>query len=427
MKYALGCMDNSEVDTPNIDRLAQRGTLFKSAYSTTPVCSPFRVNLVTGLYNLESGADANCCKLPEGCHSLVSDFNMAGYQTSFIGKWHVGIGGNRPIEKAFRAEFQEVMGYQCYNSFLKDVCFFDNDNQKHQFDEHRTDVTGELAVEKIKGMGEDPFLLVVGFQAPHYPEEPGPKYNEMYRERKVTPRPNYSGLDPFIPTVHPKNRQPLDQCPNFRRYGNNIHEYLRCYYALCTQIDHNVGRILDQLEDSGKAEETVVLFTSDHGDMAGSHGFNGKARSYEEAAGIPLIMAGPGVPKGIEVQAPIDSASFLPTCMDMVGVEMPEHIQSRVRTGLLEYDDAKAMAFSSFVTKNWCMVRKGSKKLTLNYSTNEPTMFFDVTSDPYEQKNLVTKVMEEAESKEMLVALLKWKEDCRTYREKNFKVPITTE
>lgn len=420
MKYALGCMDNPDVYTPNIDRLAQRGALFKNAYTTTPVCSPFRVNLVTGLYNLETGADENCCVLPEGCHSLVSDFNRANYRTGFVGKWHVGSGGNGPIPQELRAEFQEFIGYQCYNSFYGDVWFYDEENQKHVFDKHRTDATGDVAIQRLKEVGDDPFMMVVGFQAPHYPEQPAPRFDAMYRGKKVTPRPNYSGISPYIPTVHPRSPRPFEHCADYRRYGEDIHEYLRCYYALCTQVDHNVGRILDYLEESGKSDDTIVLLTSDHGDMAGSHGRNGKGMPYEESAGIPLVMAGPGVPRGARVHAPIDSSSFMPTCMELAGVEIPENLHERSRAHLLDNKETSTSAFSSFLINDWIMVRKGHRKLTIEYSTEKPIMLYDLEMDPYEMNNLVEGEMERSDSKEMLEELLGWKRECLAFRESSF-------
>ena len=422
MRYAIGCMDNPEVDTPNIDRLANRGTLFKNAYTTTPVCSPFRANLVSGLYNLETGADANCCVLPEGCHSLISNFNQAGYQTGFVGKWHIGTGGNRAIEEKYRADFKNFIGYQCFNSFYEDVWFFDEENRKHEFDKHRTDVTADIAIDRLQQLTDDPFLMVVGFQAPHYPEQPAPRFDNMYRGKKVTPRPNYTGISPYIPTVFPKSSKPIEKCPDYRRYGEDIHEYLRCYYALCTQIDYNVGRILDELEESGKMDDTIILFTSDHGDMAGSHGRNGKAVSYEESAGIPLIISGPGVPQGLRVSAALDSSSFLPTCMDLVGIDMPENIKPRSRIDLFENPHANTSAFSCFKQKEWCMIKKGSKKLTINVDTLEPQSLYELKYDPYEMNNLVDTQMNESYATEMLSELIQWKNDCISFQEENFNL-----
>jgi len=420
LRFALGCMNNPDVDTPNLDKLAKRGTLFKSAYSATPVCSPFRAGLVTGRHGFETGAHGNGCRLPKGCHSLVSDFNRDGYETAFIGKWHLGANGNVPITKDLRADFKQFIGYQCYNGFYKDVIFFDENDDAHEFDQHRTDVTAEIAIERLEKIGNKPFMMVVGFQAPHYPEQPGPEFDKMYRGREVTPRPNYNGKCPYIGTHSPKSPKFKDACPDYRRYGNDIHEYLRCYYAMCTQVDANVGRILQSLEDNGKLDNTVVMFTADHGDLAGSHDLNGKCVSYEESAGIPLIMAGPGVPENQITEMPLDSTTFMPTCMELVGVEMPSDLSDKSRKYLLD-TDKESYAFSSL--DNWCMVRSGKIKLTINHKTNEPIFIFDLETDPYEMNNLIESHWQNDNIQNMAKILIEWKDNCKNYKTENFPTP----
>lgn len=416
LRFALGCMDNPDVDTPNLDRLAARGAHFRAGYSATPVCSPFRVNLISGRYGLETGAAGNGCKLPAKEHSLVEDFKREGYGTAFIGKWHVGANGNKPIPEEFRAGFEGFIGYQCYNGFYQDVCFYDEEGAEHRFEKHRTDVTGDIAIERLGALADaGPFMAVVGFQAPHYPEQPGPEYDRAYRGREVTPRANYSGKCPFIPTHSPKSPRPFELDPDYRRYGEDIYEYLRCYYAMCTQVDANVGRILDSLEAKGVLEDTLVMFTADHGDLAGSHDLNGKCVSYEESAGIPLILAGPGVPEGVVIDQPVDSSSYMPTMMELAGVDAPDDLQERSRAFLLQDPSRATRAFSSL--NNWCMVREGSWKLTIEDEDKRPTMLFDLERDPYEMNNLV----EKDEGAEMLKKLhpivADWKDTCLAYRE----------
>jgi arylsulfatase A-like enzyme len=419
LRFALGCMGNPDVDTPNLDRLAGRGAHFRSGYSATPVCSPFRVNLVTGRYGLETGAMGNGCVFPKGGHTLVEDFKKAGYGTGFIGKWHVGGNGNQPIPVEHRGGFENFIGYQCYNGFYQDVCFYDEEGKEHRFEKHRTDVTGDIAIERLGAMADEgPFMAVVGFQAPHYPEQPSPKYDRAYRGREVTPRPNYSGKCPYIRTHSPKSPQPVERDPDYRRYGEDIHEYLRCYYALCTQVDANVGRILDALEEKGVLEDTLVLFTADHGDLAGSHDLNGKCVSYEESAGIPFILAGPGVPEGLVIDEPVDSSSYMPTLMDLAGVEASEGLLERSRAFLLKDPKSPTRAFSSL--NNWCMVREGSWKLTIEDEENRPTMLFDLESDPYEMNNLVDSPEGELMIKKLQPVVASWKEDCISFRQENY-------
>ena len=414
-RFAMGCMDNSDVETPVLDRMARKGTLFRNAISSTPVCSPFRVNMLSGRYGLESGARENGCVLPPWCDSLVDDFNSAGYDTSFVGKWHVGGNGNGPVPEKVRMGFQQFIGYQCYNGFYKDVCFYDEEGTERRFKKHRTDVTMDLALERLEMLGERPFFMVVGFQAPHYPEQPSPRFDHMYRGRSVTPRPNYDGGDPYIPTYSPRSRRPFELCPDFRRYGNDIHEYLRLYYGMVSQIDYNVGRLLEALESRGLDEDTIVVFTADHGDLAGSHDLHGKRVSYQESVGVPLIMQGPQVPAGMVIDTPIDSCSFVPTCMEMVGVEATADVAERSRAALLRGETDERPVFANL--DNWCMVRRGNLKLTAEWDTCSPTMLFDVEADPYEQDNLIGKPAHATRAAELRATLIDWRDRAVAFRE----------
>ena len=413
-RFAMGCMDNPEVDTPHLDGLARDGALFRHAYSATPVCSPFRVNLVTGRYAMETDARKNQCRVPAGCHSLVDDFNAHGYRSGFVGKWHVGDSGNRPIPEELRAGFRDFIGYQCYNGFYRDVCFYDEAGTEQRFEKHRTDATTDVAIERLRRTAGEPFSMVVGFQAPHYPEQPAPEFDRMYRGRTVTPRPNYGGKDPYIPTFSPRSPRPFELCADFRRYGNDIHEYLRLYYGMVTQIDANVGCILDELERLGIADDTIVVFTSDHGDLAGSHDLNGKSVSYEESAGIPLVMRGPGIAPGTVVDAPIDSSAFLPTCMELAGVPTRPDLAGRSRAGLLRGEGGRHPAFADL--QNWCMIRLGEYKLTVEDDDCHPTLLFDVDADPYELSNLVDSPAHQPVVEELRGRLLGWRDECLRFR-----------
>ena len=123
--FALGCMGNEHIHTPNLDALAADGVLFRNAYSDSPVCTPYRGCLVTGLYPSQSGIRTNSDAIPEGEHCIGHSLNDAGYATSYVGKWHLGGAGNRPIAPDNRGGFRHFLGYQCYNSFIDNVCFYE--------------------------------------------------------------------------------------------------------------------------------------------------------------------------------------------------------------------------------------------------------------------------------------------------------------
>ena len=281
-RYALNCMGTEDIHTPYLDKLASEGVLFTNAYSNCPICGPFRINLFTGLYTRQTGTYRNGDRIPENIPTLAGTLNEYGYRTGYVGKWHIGGAGNITIPPELRGDFTEFIAYQCYNGFHENVVFYDEANQTHAFDRHRTCVTTDLAVERLEGMHEQPFALFVSYQAPHYPEQPDPEYQLLYKDLVINRRPNSAEIDPYTRTYSPPSPQPPELCPDYQRYGNDLDEYLRLYYGMVSQIDAEVGRLLDALERLGIADHTVVVFTADHGDMQGSHGLKNKRFPEEE-------------------------------------------------------------------------------------------------------------------------------------------------
>ena len=134
----------------------------------------------------------------------------------------------------------------------------------------------------------------MSYQNPHYPEQPGYEYDEVYRGVTLARRPNCVEVDPYTRTHSPPSPKPQENDPVYQRYGNDLDEYLRAYYAMVTQLDANVGRMMDALDRMGLRDNTVVMFTSDHGDLQGSHGETNKGKAWEESSRIPLIVRAPG-------------------------------------------------------------------------------------------------------------------------------------
>ncbi len=389
-RYALGCMGTPDILTPNLDRLASQGTLFRNAYSNCPICTPFRISLCTGLYSSTTDTLGNEARIPEGIPTLAGDLNRAGFRTSWVGKWHIGGAGNIPVPPELRGDFTDFIGYQCYNGFRDNVVFFDEAGDAHPFDRHRTEVTTDLSIERLRGLADDPFALFVSYQAPHYPVQPAEEYAALYENVEIQRRPSCRDMDPYTPTFSPFSPRPPDTCPDYQRYGNNLSEYLRLYYAMVTQIDANVGRLLNELEALGLAENTVVIFTADHGDMQGSHGLKNKCLPQEESSGIPLIVRAPGGARGQVSDALIDSVSFLPTCLAFAGAEAsaerPGFDFSPVVMG--EEMELNGPVYSEF--HGWQMIRQGEWKLVAN-DTGErpPTQLYNLADDPFELNNCV--------------------------------------
>ncbi|MBS10776.1 MAG: hypothetical protein CME19_04135 [Gemmatimonadetes bacterium] len=388
--FAMGCMGNDEIATPNLDRLASEGTLFKNCYSNAPVCTPFRATLVSGLYGSQTDTLHNCACVPEGTRTLAASLNDGGVRTSWVGKWHLGDKGNIAIPPELRADFTDFIGYQCYNDFLHSVKFYDEGGTEHVYDHHRTDVTTDIAIERLEKIKDEPFAMFVSYQNPHYPEQPAWRFEQMYQNKNLTRRPNASDVDPYTPTHSPPSPKPRENDPLFQKYGNDLDAYLRQYYAMVTQLDENVGRMLDALDEMGIADNTVVIFTSDHGDMQGSQGAVNKGLPWEESSRIPLIVRAPKGVSGNVVEDVVSGVDFFPTCLDYAGCE--SELSCEGDSFAAHTHDASTAAMDRPVfseMRPWCMVRKGAHKLVADKDPFTLTHLFDLESDPYEMNNLI--------------------------------------
>lgn len=423
-RYALGCMGNQNVDTPNLDRLATRGVLFTRCYSNNPVCGPFRGSLLTGQYTSRCGVRRNGDPLPPGVTTFADAFNDAGYATSWVGKWHLGGNGNGPIARGLQGGFQRFMGYQCYNGFYDDVCFYDRDGNEHRYDAHRTDVTTDLAIDELEKVakGDRPFMLMMSYQAPHYPEQPAPEYAELYKNRAVVRRPNcLEGIDPFTPTFSPYSPRPVENDPNFQRYGNNLDEYIRLYNAMCTQIDANIGRLIDALERLGLADSTMIVFTSDHGDMQGSHGLKNKSLPHEESAGIPLIIHVPGQSGGRVCNGLVSGIDLMPTCLDVAGIDPVDGVDGRSIAPYLRGATSETCEGVFSECGDWCMIVKGGWKLAAERQDDglAPTLLTHLDEDPFELENRVEDSAVTVIKNELLAQLGVWDEEVISSRSTN--------
>lgn len=394
-KYALGAVSDF-VKTPNLDKLAERGTLFTNCYSNNPVCTPFRGLLFSGRYSAKTGCMNNCSYLLDSEVCLGDEIGKIGYESSFIGKLHLGDKGNVPVEKRFFAGNTRFLGYQCHNGFQGDISFFDENQREHKFYGHRTDITGKLGAMRIQELVEEDknFVATVFFQAPHYPVQPTYPFEKMY-DGVVFPEPEeYSYIEPFTGTGSPFSPLPIQEDPDFQRYGGDFQAYWKLYYAMVSQIDHNVGLIIDKLEELGIRENTAIIFSSDHGDMQGSHGKLNKCIPYERSCGIPLIVDIPGMEQRKVVDTPVSALDFYPTCMDLVGLESTKKLDGVSLMNIMTPGQDQShpdVICENMVMGPWVSIRTGQYKYVEHRDTREPELLFDMINDPTEAVNLVGK------------------------------------
>lgn len=429
--FAMGCAGNVDIRTPNLDRLAADGMLFGNCYSTAPLCTPYRASLFTGRYCLQNGTLANNEPILPGERTLADAFADGGFEASYVGKWHLGASGSVAVPQDLRGGFRRFLGYQCYNDYFHEVAFFDEQGRRREAAGHRTDATTDLAIERLGEIAGRPFLMVVSYQNPHYPEQPAPDYEALYRDAVITRRPNCREIDPYTRTFSPPRAGPAD--PTWQRYHDDLNEYLRLYYAMVSQLDANVGRLLEALDRMGLADSTAFFFTSDHGDMQGSHGLKNKSAIYEESARVPLIARVPGGLAGLRTDALCSTVDLMPTMLELAGLPAERTCEGRSLAPLIRGRpfDAPAEVFSEDASNgSWFMVRDARYKLAADRATGRPTHFFDMTNDPFEMSNLVEALTSRdsgigagdpaRRAFERLTARLReWREDLLTRRNPN--------
>jgi len=276
----VGYHGNADVDTPNLDRLAQQGVWFDHCYSNCPLCVPARGTLFSARHALDHGAAANDMAIHWNVESIAHKATELGYDTAYVGKWHLGgVPRDQFIDEARRLGFRYWRGCNCNHEYLN-AYYDDNDNVRHKIDGYEPIAQAQLAIEYLKGRTDRsrPWFLVLGFGTPHDPYFALPEGElERYTSKRLQLRGN----------VEPVNRQ--DRFGGIAPQPDILRNYAG-YYAHIGQIDIQIGRVLAALEQTGQLENTVVVYTSDHGDMLGSHGRLNKQLYYDESARVPLLF-----------------------------------------------------------------------------------------------------------------------------------------
>jgi arylsulfatase A-like enzyme len=327
---ACGVYGGRNIATPNIDRLAAGGMRFSNAISSCPVCTPYRGMVQTGRYPTHSGILLNFVEAHPDQRCIGHLFRDAGYRTGFIGKWHLSAGYRRRAGKFehdraavidyYRShrETEYVppgdhrLGYDHWQAFNFHVSFrlpwyYGDEPQKLLMPGYESDGETELAMNFMSECRDrdQAFFLMVAPHPPHPPFTPRacpPGYLEKIGDELYHP--------PNVPSDHPRRTDELA---------------LRCYLAMCRNADDNVGRILDFLDQSDLADNTIVVFTSDHGEQHGSHGRINKMVPYAESLNIPLIMRWPGrIPEGTTSDALHLPMDHMATLCGMAGLDVPE-------------------------------------------------------------------------------------------------------
>lgn len=315
----LGSAGDPVIQSPNLDRLARQGMRLTHAFVANPVCTPSRGSLMTGRYPHKTGVIDNESPLPVAETGFAEPLRAAGYRTGYIGKWHLD-GEARPgfVPPERRHGWDYWAAFNRGHRYHDGVYFLDTPTERQAVGfepDHQTDLAIAF-LEQSARERESPFCLMVSWGPPHTPLDPPLRHRHTYEERQFSPPPS-------VPTeLHETARQ--------ERVG---------YYGLCTALDDNVGRLLGALDQLGLANDTIVLFTSDHGDSLGEHGLFRKTIPYDESTRVPFIIRWPGaIPADTTSDALCLSVDVAPTLLSLCNVAPPPMQGTDISSALLRLD-----------------------------------------------------------------------------------------
>ncbi len=402
---ALSCYGNRILKTPNVDRLAREGVLFREAFVTNSLCAPSRGTFLTGLYSHTHGVMTNGEKdtpahLRPGQVTFPVLLQKAGYKTALVGKWHI---------KSDPEGFEHWIIFPGQGRYRNPVML--DRGRKVEFTGHACDIVGDLALDFLKRPRARPFLLCYQFKAPHRPWEPPPRLERLFEDLQVPEPLTFNddlegrpaavrdadnkvwNMPDFVQRGVPEDLPPAD------RKRRNLQALIKNYYRTLVAVDENVGRVLDYLDKSGLAGNTVVLYTSDNGFFLGDHGMFDKRLMYEESIRIPLVVRYPErAPAGRTRGELALNTDICPTLLELAGVPVPAGLDGRSLAPLVRGERPrnwrKSFLYEYYEFPASHMVRKNRGVRTERWKyihfweSPEEFELYDLKKDPHELRNL---------------------------------------
>lgn len=382
----LGAYGNREIRTPVCDRLAAGGARMNRAFCTTPVCSPSRATLLTGQIPSQHGIhdwirDENdgeqAVRFLDGEPTLTAALAQHGYRVGLSGKWHLG--DSATPQQGFDYWFAMPTGgsrYQNPEMFWQ--------GEKREYPGYATDVITDKALEFIDQAARDPFFCFVSYNAPHTPYSGTPqKYLDLYAD---SPFETFPGEPLNEPIAHSLSKN------NVGRRESKMH-----YYAMITAIDENVGRILRELEDRDLAENTLVIYLSDHGFLLEQHGLWGKGNTswpfnmYDESMLVPALFHHPGrIPAGLELECMTSFYDFAPTLLDYLGLPPLESAKALPGRSYAPFLTGESPHWDNTVygEYQYCRMIRDENWKYIHRTEGFASELYDLANDPGERENL---------------------------------------
>lgn len=400
-KWISGCYGDASAYTPNIDRLASQGVVFDNAYTACPICMPARASFATGQYGFRGRWWDNAHPYDGEFDSFGKILHNNGYEATTIGKLHFkdeseksgfynqiipmhatkgGVGEpSQCLRNNAVLKPQQRQGLLNAGAGESDYCIYDKK-------------VAESAVaflkEKAADDSEKPWLLYVGFVNPHPPYKAPPEWFDFYRDKPLS-----------MPVQYTLDKRPMHPVlESIRRFNElqdefdekTVRKAIQTYYAKVSFLDEQIGNVLDTVENTGLSDDTRIIYVSDHGENLGNHGLWYKQTMYEESAGIPLIVAGPDIPKGQRRKTISNIVDIFPTVLSSFNIKCPTCDGMDLLPVVMGEEQPERYTFSEFhacgATEDIYMIRRGDYKYV--YYHHMPVQLFDLSEDPRETRDI---------------------------------------
>ena len=392
---AFGALGNPDIKTPNMDRIINSGFVFNRAYiqgsMTNATCLPSRAMIMSGkpLFRAPLQLDSGVL--------MPQVFQKAGYQTFATGKWHNGASS---FEKCFNEAEAVFFGGAArthinvpVNRMIAGLMVPYDAGETFS-----TDLFADAAIEFIEGQSEkeQPFFCYIPFTAPHSPVTPPGKWATMYDPDKITLPPNHAALRPeLVDQRQGASRRGGGRGGRGREGGDGspvdrAKQRYAAYYGLISHLDHHIGRVIDTLEKTGQAENTIILFATDHGMAMDSHGQSGKHNAYEHTSRVQIVASGAGVPKGSS-DALVYLYDIYPTLCGLTGLSIPDEVEGKSLAKVIHGKQAKVRdhLFTAYMDDQRT-IRDDRWKLFYR-SKEDRAALYDLKNDPHELNDLAAK------------------------------------
>lgn len=415
----IQALGNKEVETPNLDRLAKRGTTFTHAYNmgswSGAVCVASRTMLNTGRFVWNAKAIHNQSEQERIAGRWWSEYlKGAGYRTYMTGKWHCKANAEKAFDVA--RDIRPGMPKDTkagYNRPLADSPdpWSPSDPKFGGFWEggtHWSEVVANHSADYLKDAAQrdEPFFMYLAFNAPHDPRQSPAEYVARYPLDKISLPKNFQPMYPFAEAIGCGKKLRDEKLAPFPRTPHAVTVHRQEYYAIITHMDEMIGRILDSLEATGKADNTWIFFTADHGLAVGQHGLLGKQNLYDHSVRVPFIAVGPNVEAGKKISEPIYLQDVMPTTLELGGVAKPEHVEFHSILPLLKGAESPYESIYGGYLEKQRSIRTDDYKL-IAYPAAKKLRLYDIKNDPLELKDLASDASHEEVKRDLFASLLK--------------------